>query len=163
MNNPVTYVISCFFVLLAHGTMLFSVFAGGNYSDTSAVFTLMAAVIGLDVVYFIIMPFFRQQTYAVDFMLIKYDHGKTTPLTEPVASTCYRTSCTISVDFIGNQLSAHVETSTPQPADSTLPKQVDLKATVTPNAFGGVHIQHTGSCGESTTMLHQLDVCWKLP
>jgi len=100
---------------------------------------------------------------AVDFMLIKYDHGKTTPLTEPVASTCYRTNCTISVDFIGNQLSAHVETSTPQPADSTLPKQVDLKATVTPNAFGGVHIQHTGSCGESTTMLHQLDVCWKLP
>ena len=70
MNNPVAYVISCFFVLLAHGTMLFSVFAGGNYSDTSAVFTLMAAVIGLDVVYFIIMPFFRQQTYAVDFMLI---------------------------------------------------------------------------------------------
>lgn len=70
MNNPIAYVISCFFVLLAHGTMLFSVFAGGNYEDPGSVFTLMGAVIGLDIAYFIIMPFFRQQTYAVDFMLI---------------------------------------------------------------------------------------------
>ena len=70
MSNPVSYVFSCIFVLLAHGAMLFNVFYNGSYDDVNAVFVLMAAVIGLDAVYFIIMPFFRQQTYAVDFMLI---------------------------------------------------------------------------------------------
>lgn len=70
MSNPFSYVFSCIFVLLAHGAMLLNVFYNGSYDDVNAVVTLAAAVIGLDVVYFIIMPFFRQQTYAVDFMLI---------------------------------------------------------------------------------------------
>ena len=55
----------------------------------------------------------------------------------------------IDFDFSGRQSS-----------DSTLPHEVLLKATVAPNNFGGVHIQHTGSCGESTTMLHHLKVDW---
>jgi cell division protein FtsW (lipid II flippase) len=50
--------------------MLFSVFYNGSYEDVGAVMILAAAVIGLDAVYFVIMPFFKQQTYAVDFMLI---------------------------------------------------------------------------------------------
>ena len=97
---------------------------------------------------------------AVDFYLVKYDHGQVTPLTEPVSATCYRTNCTISIDFIGKKLTAHVETSTPQPEGSTLPHRVDLTVEVTPNDFGGIHIQHTGSCGESTTMLHHLQAKW---
>ena len=99
---------------------------------------------------------------AVDFLLVRYNHGTVTPISEPVSSTCYRTNCTISIDFIGNVLTAHVETATPQPADSTLPKVVDLQADVTPNPYGGIHIQHTGSSGgESTTMLHRLTVRWE--
>ena len=98
---------------------------------------------------------------AVDFLLVRYDHGIISPVSEAVSSTCYRTNCTISIDFIGNMLSAHVETETPQPADSKLPRVVDLKAQVEPNEFGGIHIQHTGSCGESTTMLHHLQAKWK--
>ena len=97
---------------------------------------------------------------AVDFLLVRYHQGVVTPISEAVSSTCYRTGCTISVDFIGNQLTAKVTTKTPRPADSTLPHEVLLKATVAPNNFGGVHIQHTGSCGESTTMLHHLRVDW---
>ena len=97
---------------------------------------------------------------AVDFYLVKYDHGQVTPLTEPVSATCYRTNCTISIDFIGKKLTAHVETSTPQPEGSTLPHRVHLTVEVTPNDFGGIHIQHTGSCGESTTMLHHLQAKW---
>ena len=98
---------------------------------------------------------------AVDFLLVRYDHGIISPVSEAVSSTCYRTNCTISIDFIGDMLSAHVETETPQPADSMLPRVVDLKAQVVPNEFGGIHIQHTGSCGESTTMLHHLQAKWK--
>ena len=99
---------------------------------------------------------------AVDFLLVRYDQGTVTPISQPVSSTCYRTGCTISLDFIGKRLTAHVETRTPQPAGSTLPHMVDLTATVEPNAFGGIHIQHTGSSGgESTTMLHRLHAEWK--
>lgn len=98
---------------------------------------------------------------AVDFLLVKYDNGTVTPLTEPVSSVCYRTGCRIRIDVRGTRLSAHVETGTPLPADSPLPVRVDLQADVDPGIYGGVAIQHTGTCGESTTMLHRLRVEWK--
>ena len=98
---------------------------------------------------------------AVDFYLVRYENGKVTPLTDPVSSTCYRTNCTISLHFNGGVLSADVTTATPQPAHSTLPHEVHLSAKVKANTFGGIHIQHTGSCGESTTMLHHLNAVWQ--
>ena len=98
---------------------------------------------------------------AVDFLLVAYKDGVVTPLTAPVSSTCYRTGCTISLDYADGLLKTHVETKTPQPADSQLPHVVDLAAHVGGNTFGGIHIQHTGSCGESTTMLHRLSAVMK--
>jgi len=97
---------------------------------------------------------------AVDFLLVRYDHGIVTPISKPVSSTCYRTNCTISIDFTDNILTAIVTTKTPRPTDSVLPHQVRLTAKVSSNPYGGIHIQHTGSCGESTTMLHKLKVNW---
>ena len=97
---------------------------------------------------------------AVDFLLVKYENGIVTPISDSVSSTCYRTGCTISLRAQGNRLTAHVETLTPQPSDSTLPHVVDLNAPMKPSVFGGIAIQHTGSCGESTTMLHRLQVDW---
>lgn len=99
---------------------------------------------------------------AVDFLLVAYHNGTVTPLTDPVSATCYRTGCTISLALRGGLLTASVETATPKPADSTLPHAVSLSARVGPNPFGGIHIQHTGSCGESTTMLHHLEAHWEL-
>ena len=98
---------------------------------------------------------------AVDFYLVAYKNGVTTPLTEPVSSTCYRTGCTISLDYADGLLKAHVETETPRPNDTALPHVVDLQTQVDANPFGGIHIQHTGSCGESTTMLHRLNARWQ--
>ena len=97
---------------------------------------------------------------AVDFYLVRYDHGTITPITDPVSSTCYRTNCTISVHFNDGLLSADVTTATPQPTNSILPHEVHLSAKVATNSYGGIHIQHTGSCGENTTMLHHLNVVW---
>ena len=97
---------------------------------------------------------------AVDFYLVEYRQGTVRQLTEAVSATCYRTGCTISLACEGNQLTAHIVTETPQPEDSTLPHAVDLKASVTPLPYGGIAIQHTGSCGESTTMLHHLKATW---
>ena len=68
---------------------------------------------------------------------------------------------TIKVEYTKGLLSAHVETTTPRPDDSDLPHVVDLSVEVPDNQYGGLHIQHTGSCGESTTMLHQLKARWE--
>ncbi len=97
---------------------------------------------------------------AVDFFLVEYASGKVTALTEPVSATCYRTGCTIKLTIKGNQLAAHVLTLSPAPAESRLPHEVKLKSTIKPSVFGGIHIQHTGSCGESTTMFHRLEATW---
>ena len=100
---------------------------------------------------------------AVDFLLIRYDHGQTTPLTSPVSAICYRTGCHISVAYDDGLLTAHVTTDTPldQPDDTQLKTEVSLSATVEPNDFGGFCLQHTGTCGESTTMLHHLRLEWE--
>ena len=68
--NPISYVFSCLFVVLAHGAMLVNVFINGNYTDLNVVILLAAAVLFLDVVYFIAMPFFKQSSYTIDFLLI---------------------------------------------------------------------------------------------
>ncbi|MBQ9807669.1 MAG: FtsW/RodA/SpoVE family cell cycle protein [Ruminococcus sp.] len=70
LENPLSYFFSCIFVLLAHGAMLVNVFINGNYESSSNVIILAAAVLGLDLLYFIIMPFFRQMTYTIDFLLL---------------------------------------------------------------------------------------------
>ncbi|MGN1263351.1 MAG: hypothetical protein ACI4TW_04880 [Prevotella sp.] len=97
---------------------------------------------------------------AVDFLLVRYDKGEVTPLSEPVSAICYRTGCTIALAVKGGILSAHVETATPLPEDSPLARSVDLSAAVVPGPFGGIAIQHTGTCGEGTTMLHVMKVVY---
>jgi len=101
---------------------------------------------------------------AVDFTLVKYEQGKVTPISESISSTCYRTNCTIMLnatmaDNGSMTISADVSTKTKQP-DTNLPTEVHLKASVPSNPFGGFGLQHTGSCGESTTMLHAVKVDW---
>lgn len=95
---------------------------------------------------------------AVDFSLVKYDNGMTTPLTPPVTATCYRTRCTITLAAIGRRLTAHVETTAPPQPGEGLPNTVDLAAGIEPSPYGGSGVQHTGSCGESTTMLHRMTI-----
>ena len=70
MSNKMTYVFSALFVLIAHSGMLLNIFFNGNYSGVGSVIILSAAVIFLDVVYFMAMLFFKQNTYAIDFLLI---------------------------------------------------------------------------------------------
>lgn len=93
---------------------------------------------------------------AVDFSLVRYDHGHVTPITEPVSATCYRTKCTIKLDISGRKFTANIETTAPAQTSSILPNSVTLSAEIEPNTFGGTGVQHTGSCGESTTMLHSM-------
>ncbi len=100
---------------------------------------------------------------AVDFFLVAYDGGEVRALTAPVSALCYRTGCVIDLQMAGNILTADVTTTSPMPSsnDTALQREVHLSAEVAENKFGGIHIQHTGSCGESVTMLHELTAIWE--
>ncbi len=99
---------------------------------------------------------------AVDFLLVRYDKGGVVPLTAPVSAVCYRTGCHITVSYADGKLHADVTTDTPlaKPDDPNLQTEVHLSASVPHNPYGGFCLQHTGSCGESTTMLHKLRLEW---
>lgn len=110
----------------------------------------------------------RDSSNAVTFVLVKYDNGTVTEISDKVIASCYATGCTISLKVEGNKLTAHVETPTEQLADQAAkgyPHVVDLTADIEVNSFGGVAIQHTGTVGsggwQNTTMLHNLNVTWE--
>lgn len=110
----------------------------------------------------------KASSNAVTFVLVKYDNGTVTEISDEVIASCYATGCTISLKAEGNKLTAHVETPTEQLADQAAkgyPHVVDLTAEIAANSFGGVAIQHTGTTGaggwQNTTMLHNLNVTWE--
>ena len=110
----------------------------------------------------------KASSNAVTFVLVKYDNGTVTEISDEVIASCYATGCTISLKVEGNKLTAHVETPTEQLADQAAkgyPHVVDLTADIEANSFGGVAIQHTGTLGargwQNTTMLHNLDITWE--
>lgn len=110
----------------------------------------------------------KASSNAVTFVLVKYDNGAVTEISDEVIASCYVTGCTISLKTEGNKLTAHVETPTEQLADQAAkgyPHVVDLTANIAANSFGGVAIQHTGTTGtggwQNTTMLHNLDITWE--
>lgn len=110
----------------------------------------------------------KASSNAVTFVLVKYDNGTVTEISDEVIASCYATDCTISLKVEGNKLTAHVETPTEQLADQAAkgyPHVVDLTADIEANSFGGVAIQHTGTTGaggwQNTTMLHNLDITWE--
>jgi hypothetical protein len=101
-----------------------------------------------------------KSSHAVDFQLVRYDNGVVTPVSDAVSSSCYRTGCTINISCRGNRLTAHAETVIPvSPApDAGVVSVVNLSAEIEANSFGGFGCQHTGSCGESATMMRALRV-----
>ena len=110
----------------------------------------------------------KASSNAVTFVLVKYDNGAVTEISDKVIASCYATGCTISLKAESNKLTAHVETPTEQLADQAAkgyPHVVDLTANIAANSFGGVAIQHTGTTGtggwQNTTMLHNLDITWE--
>ncbi|MDR0542896.1 MAG: hypothetical protein LBH19_11905 [Dysgonamonadaceae bacterium] len=107
---------------------------------------------------------------AVDFYLVKYEHGKTTVISEPVTAVCFRTDCTLTLNTAGNRLTAHAETTTVplEELPAGLSKTVDLSAEIDPNPFGGTGILYAAAGGSraglkesGSTLFHHLEVVWK--
>ena len=97
---------------------------------------------------------------AVDCLLMKYENGVATPLTEPVSTSAYRTPCTISVALKGNQLIAELTTSSNNIGRDRpgIVKAVKLETWVTSNQWGAFGIEYNGG---SPTMINQLKAEWK--
>ena len=109
----------------------------------------------------------RASSNAVTFVLVKYDNGNTTYISDEVIATCFLTGCEITLKAEGSKLTAHVETPTAQLADQAAAGYVhvvDLNADIEANTYGGAAIQHTGTTGtggwQNTTMLHSLSIEW---
>ncbi len=100
---------------------------------------------------------------AVDFLLVRYDGGRVTPISAPVSSTCFRTPCRIELRASKGKLVAHAETTAAVPPrdDPALLPSVDLEAEIQPSEHGGTGILYTGSCGEGIVSLRGLEARWE--
>ena len=100
---------------------------------------------------------------AVTFTLVRYDHGIVTPISESVATNCYRTPCHIKLDINDNNFVVTASTDAPavHSANPDVKPYVMLSVPVEPSRLSSLMIQHTGSTGPSATLLRNLNVTWK--
>lgn len=102
---------------------------------------------------------------AVDVLLVKYDNGEVSPLSESVTVDCFLTGCVLSVEVCGDVLKAEV--SGPGRVadlkdDPNIKHSARLEKKIEPNDFGGFGLQHTSTVGtESRIMLHSVRAEWK--
>ncbi|MEJ6979650.1 hypothetical protein WG906_04265 [Pedobacter sp. P351] len=97
----------------------------------------------------------------VRFTLYKFSDGLGTAISDHRYSSAFLPGCKIELSCRGNIFTARVTTSSPQQSgqkDAGLEHEVNLKAQVQPNSFGGFGVQHTGSTGgASRVMLEGLE------
>ncbi len=99
---------------------------------------------------------------AVTFTLMRYENGVSKALTEPLASSCYRSSCTVQLSLEGDHLKATASTSAPEAQTrAEVAPTVNLETRVeTPKACA-LGIQHTGTVGSGATLIHYLEGTWE--
>ncbi|MDR0810818.1 MAG: hypothetical protein LBN23_00865, partial [Paludibacter sp.] len=95
---------------------------------------------------------------AVDFVLMKYENGKATPISGEATSGCFRSNCSIKISVAGNKLTVHAETSALDTHE--FPNTVDLTADIAPNAFGGAGLHFTGTAGANSTVFRNMKIVW---
>lgn len=100
---------------------------------------------------------------AIDFIVMKYENGTPTPISNPVTASCFRPNCVISIEVKKNKLIIHAENPLEYYAEtypSEVVKTVNLEANITPNPFGGISFQHTGTVGSGATLIKDLKIEW---
>lgn len=100
---------------------------------------------------------------AVTFTLVRYTDGIATPICEPIASNCFRTPCSISIDINDNNMTATAKTDAPttEASNPDIKPYVLLTSPVESTRDCSLMIQHTGSVGASATLLRNLNISWK--
>lgn len=88
---------------------------------------------------------------AVVALLVEYNNGKVAQLTEPQRCDLFKRGCRVELNADGERLTAKIANESiadaPQLISATMPH---------PNAFGGFHLQHTGSIGPSATVIRSI-------
>lgn len=100
---------------------------------------------------------------AIDFIVMKYENGTPTPISSPVTASCFRPNCVISIEVKNNKLTVHAQNPLGYFSEnypSEVVKMVHLEADITPNPFGGVSFQHTGTVDSGATLIKDLKIEW---
>lgn len=101
---------------------------------------------------------------AIDFILMKYENGIATPISELVSASCYRPDCYISFEVKNNRMIVDAETNAKYYAVPNRPEvlqKVHLESKITKNNFGGFGFQHTGTVGSGATLIKGLKIVWR--
>nr|WP_315153737.1 hypothetical protein [uncultured Flavobacterium sp.] len=101
---------------------------------------------------------------AVDFIIMKYENGIASPISNAVTASCYRPNCLITIETQNNKIIVHAQNKLSYYSDSYPPevlKIVNLEAEIIPNNFGGISFQHTGTIGSGATLIKNLKIEWK--
>lgn len=88
--------------------------------------------------------------HAIEVMLVEYKEGKVTSITNSEVSHLYLSGLQLTLSLHGTTLSAQLHRG-----GETQTLTADIPS---PNTFGGVHIQHTGSTGASATVLSNMNL-----
>jgi hypothetical protein len=100
---------------------------------------------------------------ATDFILMSYKNGIATPISEPVSASCYRPNCIITIETKNNKLIVHAENTEAYFTNHDsieVFKVVNMEAKITPNNYGGLSFQHTGTIGSGATLIKDLKIEW---
>lgn len=96
------------------------------------------------------------------FSLIRYDHGRTIPLTEKVMSSAFTPQCLVEMEVVGGRLSATVtSTAESRSGDSYgYLREVRLNANLEENGFGGTGMLFTGTAGTNSVPVLRWETEW---
>jgi hypothetical protein len=96
---------------------------------------------------------------AVDFLIIKYENGQVTPVTEPVTTTAFLTACKINIEVQKDILRVHAETTANKEGDD-YPNTVNIQTIISHNTFGGAGLFFTSSGGTNSTVFDKMEIEW---
>ena len=109
------------------------------------------------------LRFIRTTKYhdAVDCMFVRYENGSVTEISKPVSTSCYRPSCNITIEVIGNRISAHAYSPDEYymaPGRPEVLKEVNIGTDISPGTYGGFGLEYRGG---AATMIKEMKVEWK--
>lgn len=113
---------------------------------------------------------YRSSGNSCEFVLMQYANGLSKEICTPVRSTAYLTECTVKVWTEGGVLKAHVQSSSLEAiskaeatttAATPVTATVDLSANITANTYGDFCLINTGTVGDNTTYIGDINIEWK--
>lgn len=100
---------------------------------------------------------------AVVFSIVRYENGTVTPMTTPVASSCFRTPCEVRMKIENGVMTATAQTGAAAPERmapgivGSVSLSCPVPATLPGNSIG---FQHTGTTGAGATLIERVSATW---